>query len=79
MGEKSYHTIRNIKLGQTDIEVCVESIPTEEQLKRNLTKIYDVVNSIARKAENRGIDTSKWFYTEQQLQLLKAKPENTFL
>lgn len=79
MKEKSYHTIKNLKLGQTEIEVCIENIPTQEQMKKHITKIYDVVNNIARKAETRGVDTSKWFYTDKQLQLLKANPNNTFL
>lgn len=48
--------------------------------KRNhLIKIYDVVNDIARKAEKRGVDTSKWFYTEKQLKLLKQDPINEFI
>ncbi len=76
---ESYHTIKELTLGKTQIRVCIESIPTEEQVKKRLTKIYDVVNDIARKAERRGVDTSKWFYTPKQIRQLKESPENRFI
>lgn len=76
---ESYHTIKNLKLGQTEIEICVESIPTTEEKRNHLIKIYDVVNDIARKAEKRGVDTSKWFYNDKQLKLLKQDPINEFI
>ena len=76
---ESYHTIKELTLGKTQVRVCIESIPTEEQVKRRLTKIYDVVNDIARKAERRGVDTSKWFYTPKQIRQLKESPENKFI
>lgn len=79
MNEKSYHTIKQLKLGQSQIEVCIEDIPDEKQIKSYLTKIYDVVNDIACKAEKRGVDTSKWFYTKEQIQTLKENPENSFI
>lgn len=76
---ESYHTIKELTLGKTQVRVCIESIPTEDQIKRRLTKIYDVVNDIARKAERRGVDTSKWFYTPKQIRQLKESPENRFI
>lgn len=76
---ESYHTIKNLTLGQTEIEICIESIPTQEELRNHLIKIYDVVNDIARKAEKRGVNTSKWFYTDKQLNLLKQSPDNNFI
>lgn len=76
---ESYHTIKSLSLGQTEIEICIESIPTLEEKRNCLIKIYDVVNDIARKAEKRGIDTSKWFYTEKQLKVLKKNPTNEFI
>ena len=72
---ESYHTIKELTLGKTQIRVCIESIPTEDQV----TKIYDVVNDIAHKAEKRGVDTSKWFYTPKQIRQLKESPENKFI
>lgn len=76
---ESYHTIKNLTLGQTEIEICIESIPTQEELRNHLIKIYDVVNDIAIKAEKRGVNTSKWFYTDKQLNLLKQNPDNNFI
>lgn len=72
-------TIKNLKLGQTQVEVCIESIPTEEEIKNHLTKVYDVVNNIARKAEKRGVDTSNWFYTDKQIQAMKENNEYKFI
>lgn len=79
MKKTSYHKIKEIKLGQSQIEVCIESIPTEDQLRKQITKIYDVVNNIASQVEKRGIDTSKWFYTDKQLKCLKENSENNFI
>ena len=76
---ESYHTIKELTLGKTKVRVGIESIPTEEQVKKHLTKIYDVINDIARKAERRGVDTSKWFYTSKQIRQLKESPENKFI
>ena len=76
---ESYHTIKELTLGKTKVRVCIESIPTEEQVIKHLTKIYDVINDIARKAERRGVDTSKWFYTSKQIRQLKESPENKFI
>ena len=76
---ESYHTIKELTLGKTQIRVCIESIPTEDQVKRRLTKIYDVVNDIAKKDKKRGVDTSKWFYTPKQIRQLKESPENKFI
>ena len=76
---ESYHTIKELTLGKTKVRVCIESIPTEEQVKKHLTKIYDVINDKARKAERRGVDTSKWFYTSKQIRQLKESPENKFI
>ena len=76
---ESYHTIKELTLGKTQIRVCIESIPTEDQVKRRLTKIYDVVNDIAHKAEKPGVDTSKWFCTPKQIRQLKESPENQFI
>ena len=76
---ESYHTIKELTLGKTQIRVCIESIPTEDQVKKRLTKIYNVVNEIAHKAEQRGVYTSKWFYTPKQIRQLKESPENKFI
>lgn len=77
--KESYHTIKELILGKTQVKVCIESIPTEDQIRNHLIKIYDVVNDIARKAEKRGVDTSNWFYTTRQLKQLKENKENKFI
>ena len=74
--KESYHTIKDFKLDQTKVKICIKNIPTEEQIKRKLTQIYDVINEIADSAKARGIDTSKWFYTNKQLKKLKEDPNN---
>lgn len=79
MEKTSYHKIKELKIGQSQIEVCIESIPTEDQVRNYLTNIYDVVNNIAAKAEKRGVDTSKWFYSHKQIQQLKERSENSFI
>lgn len=79
MKEKSYHTIKDYTLDQTKIKICIKNIPTEEQIKRKLTQIYDAINEIADSAKMRGIDTSKWFYTNKQLKKLKEDPNNNFI
>lgn len=76
---ESYHTVREFNLGQTKVEVCVTEIPTEEDIKKYLTNIYDAINNIAAKAEKRGVDTSKWFYTAKQLQKMKKSKNYKFI
>lgn len=76
---KSYHTVKKLKLGQSEVEICIESIPTENQIRKYLINIYDVINKIALNAEKRGVDTSKWFYTNSQVRLLKENLENHFI
>lgn len=79
MKNKSYHTIKQLEIGNTKIEVCIENKPTEEQVKKRLTQVYDVINEIARNAEKRGVDTLSWFYTEKQLNTLKLNEKNHFI
>mgnify|MGYP001110381360 CR=1 FL=1 len=76
---ESYHTVREFNLGQTKIEVCVAAIPTEDDIKKYLTNIYDTINDIAIKAQKRGVDTSKWFYTAKQLQKMKQSNKYNFI
>ena len=77
--KESYHTVREFSLGQTKVEVCVAAIPTEEAIKNYYTNIYDTINNIARKAEKRGVDTSKWFYSAKQLQKMKQSKNYKFI
>lgn len=47
--------------------------------RKNLKNLYDVINKIARQCEERGQDTSSWFYTKTQVEELKKDPKNKFL
>ena len=33
--KESYHTIKDFKLDQTKVKICIKNIPTEEQIKEN--------------------------------------------
>lgn len=79
MEEKSYHTIKKIKLGQTSVEICIENIPSKQQIRERLINIYDIVNDISKAANLRGINTHKWFYTSSQLKNLKKDTKNNFI
>ena len=71
--------IKEIKLGQAQVEFHIDEIPTEEQVKNRLIKIYDTINKIATNAEKRGIDTSKWFYTPKQIKSMKERNKQLFI
>lgn len=72
--------IKKVKLGSTEINFYDDAIPTStEDKKKNIIKLYDTINNIADKAEKRGIDTSKWFYTDKQLKLLKEEKKELFI
>lgn len=60
--EKQYEFVRKGKYGNIYREVC-----SYEQAKENLRHFYDVVNKIAERMERDGIDTSKYFYSPEQL------------
>lgn len=71
--------IKKVKLGQAQVEFHIDEIPTNEQIRNRLIKIYDVINNIAVAAEKRGVDTSKWFYTPKQIKSLKETNGNLFV
>lgn len=77
--ETSYHTLKQYKIGQSTIEICVKEIPTEEQIQQYLINIYDGINDLARKLEEKGIDTSNWFYTTDQINEMKKDPSIKFI
>lgn len=47
--------------------------------KKNLKKLYDVINKIAMAHREKGEDVSDWFYTKEQVQELKKDPKNKFI
>lgn len=58
-----------IKIENTDL--------TDEERKRNLTQLYDVVNKIASKLPNEV--TESWFLTDEELQKMKESGKYRFL
>lgn len=71
--------IKKVKIGQTQIEFHIDNVPTDEQLKKRLIKIYDAINEISVDAEKRGVDTSKWFYTSKQIKSMKETNSQLFI
>lgn len=59
------------------IEVTFES--DKEKIKMNLIKVYDVINKIAAKCEEKGIDTSSWFLKPEQIEEMKKDSKYNFL
>lgn len=72
------HEIKKFNLGNTKVEVIVPEM-TVAQLRKNLTNLYDTINKIARNCEKRGIDTSGWFYTDEEIEKMKNDPNNIFI
>jgi len=66
------------KFGNSTVIVHIPRM-TVAQKRKSLKNIYDTINKIARNCEQRGIDTSDWFYTKEELERLKEDPEYTFI
>lgn len=47
-----------------------------EEKKKNLKKVYDVINKIARNHKAKGEDVSNWFYTKAEFEQIKKNPKN---
>lgn len=70
--------IKKINLGQTEIEVYDDYIPTDiEKKKENLKKVYDVINEIAKSLDPK--ETKTWFLTKKQLNDMKTSGKYNFL
>lgn len=52
---------------------------TMDKQKKNLVHIYDVINKIARKHEEKGEDVSSWFYSKEEFKKIKKDPKNRIL
>ncbi len=70
--------IRNFNFGNTRAEVIIPEL-TVVQLRKNLTNLYDIINDIARNCEKREIDTSNWFYTNEEIEKMKKDTKYTFI
>jgi len=70
--EKTY------KFGNSTVIVHIPRM-TVAQKRESLRKVYDTINKIARRCEQRGIDTSDWFYTKEEIERLKEDPNCLFI
>lgn len=69
--------IKKIKIGKANIEIYSDASP--EESKNNLVKLYDVINDIADKKREQGINVDDWFYTRKELEELKKNNANNLL
>ncbi|HAB65775.1 MAG TPA: hypothetical protein DCE23_00260 [Firmicutes bacterium] len=69
---------RVYKFGNSTVIVHIPQM-TVAQKRKQLRKIYDTINEIARNCEKRGIDTSDWFYTDEEIKKMKNDPRYTFI
>lgn len=65
------------KFGNSTVIVHIPQM-TVAQKRERLKIIYDTINEIARDCERRGIDTSDWFYTSEEIKM-KKDPRYTFI
>ncbi len=69
---------RIYKFGNSKVIVHIPQM-TVAQKRENLRKLYDTINEIARNCEKRGINTSDWFYTADEIEKMKKDPKYTFI
>lgn len=68
---------KTLMIENSQIEITFET--DKKKIKRNLTKFYDVINKIADNCEKKGIDTSSWFCTSEQIEEMKRNSNYNFL
>lgn len=61
--------IKKINVGKAKIEI--HSNTTPEESKKNLIKLYDVINEIADRKRAAGINVDDWFYTQEEINKIK--------
>ena len=69
--------IKKLKIGKANIEIYSDATP--EESKNNLIKLYDVINDIAEKKREQGINVDDWFYTKEELEELKRNNSQNLL
>ncbi len=68
---------KKLEIGNSKIEVFFEE--DKEKIKTNLIKLYDTINLLADKFNRKGIDTSSWFLSQQDIEKMKQENKYTFL
>lgn len=69
--------IKKIKIGKANVEIYSDATP--EESKNNLIKLYDVINDIADRKREQGINVDDWFYTKEELEELKRNNSQNLL
>lgn len=70
--------IKTLNLGQTEVEIYDDYIPTNiEKKKENLIKVYDVINDIAGTLDRK--KTKSWFLTKKQIKTMKESGKYNFI
>ena len=65
------------EIGKTKIEII--SSCTEEEKKKNLKNLYDVINEIADEQRLAGKNVDNWFYTNEELEEMKRKKDERLI
>ena len=60
--------MKNTKIGNTNIEIYDDCIPVDKnELRKNITSLYDVVNDISRNLSSKELEEINIFYTQKEL------------
>lgn len=70
---------KSFKLGNTDVEVYCDENKTEQEMREVLINMYDTINNLADRVSKRGIDTSDWFYTDEEIKKMKKDSRYKFI
>lgn len=62
-----------MQIGNTKINQLENNL-TEDEKRRNLTKLYDVLNDIGKDLYQKGQNISNYFYTKEQYEEIKKNP-----
>ena len=60
-------------------KMIIRSEVTFEEKVKILRNLQDAINKIAISAEARGIDTSSWFYTDEEIASFRNDETYTFI
>lgn len=65
--------MKNTKIGNTNIEIYDDCIPVDKnELRKNITSLYDVVNDISRNLSSKELKEKNIFYTQKELKKVET-------
>lgn len=67
-----------MEIGNTKINFIQNNLSDEER-RKNLKDLYDYINKLADKYEKKGINVDSWFYTEEEIKILKSNEKYKFI